>query len=388
MSRFEIKYLLFLLVFVLSLVSSCKEDKTNWDTPGTPQETIGFYTGMDLSYQSFLDPYQVPYKDEAGNEVGDLFDFTAKNGVSLVRIRLFHTPEPDDPVVFSSNFQEVKKLCLRITDAGSKILLDLHFSDFWADPGKQNAPEAWQELEFDEVVDSVYDYTHFILSELRLQNTLPFMVQIGNETNPGFVWEYGRIGNNYTNKQSFVALVNSAQDAIDDLEKETGKTIYSMVHYAGVLSSDAYFTNVFEYKGRFDIIGLSHYLLWHSKDLNQVEAALSYLSINQKKPVMIVEMFYPWTLEWNDWTHNWVGNEDQLIEGYPATPAGQAEFYERMTKMVMNLPEGRGIGTIWWAPDLVAFNGPQSTSGSFMENLTTFDFDNEALPVFEVFRTY
>jgi arabinogalactan endo-1,4-beta-galactosidase len=383
------RFLFWLLIFIAASLTSCKKDDPAGPAPSppdTPRESIGFYTGMDLSYQSYLESYDVVYRDSEGNAIDDLFGFVKDNGVDLVRVRLFYDPDPADQVVYHSNLNKVKELCAKIASPGNKILLDFHYSDFWADPGKQITPQAWQGLGIDAVSDSVYAYTRRVLVTLNGQNTLPYMVQIGNETNPGFLWDYGSIGSNYENKDGFVMLVNRAQDAIDEIEAITGETIYSMVHYAGVLNADSYFTNVFEGQGRFDIIGLSHYFLWHSKDLEAVETALHDIAANQEKPLMIVETFYPWTLDWNDWTHNWVGEEGQLIPGYPATPAGQSEYFERMVEMVYQVPGGMGLGIIWWAPDLVAFDGPQSANGSFMENLTTFDFDNKGLPVFDVFR--
>ncbi len=377
-----------LLVVLLSVIFiSCKRDnRPEWTPPRQPDEEIGFFTGMDMSYQSFLEDYDVEYLDSNGETISDLFQYIANNGVNLIRVRLFHTPSQSDPVVWHSNLEEVKQLCREIEDSGNNILLDFHYSDTWADPGKQYAPAAWEGLEFGEVNDSVYSYTKYVLNELIQQNTLPYMVQIGNETNPGFIWDYGRLGENYSNMDNFAALVNSAQNAIDEIKEETGKDVYSMVHYAGIEYSNQYFEKVAAAGARFDIIALSWYHLWHTKDIGIVRDKMLELYQNHGKPIMIVETNYPWTLGWNDHTNNWVGEESQLLEGYPATPEGQKKYLQDLVDMVKDIPKGHGLGVVWWAPDLVAFDGAQSTNGSFMENLTTFDFDNRALPVMDVFR--
>jgi arabinogalactan endo-1,4-beta-galactosidase len=341
---------------------------------------------MDLSYQSFLEDYDVQYLDKNGERIGNLFTFLGNNGVDIIRVRLFHTPGQDDQVVYHSRLAEVKLLCQEIVASGNKIMLDFHYSDTWADPGKQYAPEAWEGFSFDAVKDSVYNYTKYVLNQLKQQNTLPYMVQIGNETNPGFIWEYGRLGNNYSNMENFVTLINRAQDAIDEVKEETGEEIYSIVHYAGMEGGDYYFKQVTDAGARFDIIGLSHYHLWHTKDMDLVRSMVNKLYNSNKKPVMIVETNYPFTLGWNDWTTNWVGEENQLIPEYPATPEGQKRYLEDLVDIMKDIPNDFGLGIVWWAPDLVAFDGPESTNGSFMENLTTFDFDNKELPVMDVFR--
>lgn len=377
-----------LLFLIIILLSGCKKDNDPKSPPPSqqPDSQIGFFTGMDLSYQSFLESYDVQYYDEAGNPISGLLTYFADNGVDLIRVRLFHSPLPVDPVAYSSNLDYVKELCRKIDEAGSKILLDIHYSDTWADPGKQEAPAAWQGLGFDRVIDSIYGYTLAVLEELHEQNTLPYIVQIGNETNPGFVWEYGRIGQNMENLAGFVDLANSAHMAVDDMKIVSGDSIYSMIHFAGLSGSDWYFHQVIKAGLQFDLIGISYYHLWHKRDLDYVALKLNTLAAETGKPVMIVETFYPWTLGWNDWTFNWVGEEEQLIPGYPATPEGQAKYFTDLVSTVKNIPGGYGLGIIWWAPDLLAFNGPESAEGSFMENLAIFDFDNRLLPAIEVFR--
>jgi arabinogalactan endo-1,4-beta-galactosidase len=376
-----------LLTLVALAFLSCKKDSSpDWTPPEPPANELGFFTGMDMSYQSFLEEYNVQYLDKDGNPIDNLYGFLNNNGVNLIRVRLFHTPGQEDQLVYHSRLSEVKKLCLEIKASGNRIMLDIHYSDSWADPGKQYAPTVWNGLSLEVVKDSVYRYTKFVLDELSAQNTLPYMVQIGNETNPGFIWEYGRLGNNYSNMKNFVALINRAQEAIEDTRQETGEEIYSVVHYAGMNYSDYYFKQVIDAGASFDIMGLSYYHLWHTKDLDVVESTLTKLYNHNKKPVMIVETNYPFTLGWNDWTNNLVGEESQLIPGFPATPEGQKKYLEELVGIMKRIPDGFGAGVIWWAPDLVAFDGPESTSGSFMENLTTFDFDNRELPVMDVFR--
>ena len=74
-----------------------------------------------------------------------------------------------------------------------KLLLDFHYSDYWADPGKQYKPDAWRGLSFEELKKALYDYTKKVMQELKDQGTAPDMVQVGNEINHGMVWPDGNI---------------------------------------------------------------------------------------------------------------------------------------------------------------------------------------------------
>lgn len=350
---------------------------------------LGFITGMDLSYQSFLDDHQTQFLDESGNVINDFFQYVKNNGVNLVRLRLFHSPLFTDQVVYSSRLSEVLDLCQRVKASGNNILLDFHYSDTWADPGKQFVPAAWDGKPFVEVRDSVYAYTKYVLEKLHAQNTLPEIIQIGNEINSGMLWDYGRVWDQFDNNWgSLVALFDAANQAISEIENTSGKHIQTMIHFAGINNATYFFDKLVEHNVTFDLIGLSFYTWWHGKDLTEIENSLQTIAQKYNKPILIVETSYPFTLEWNDWTDNVFGSSDHLASGYPATPQGQKAFFENLVNILKSLPNDTGKGFVWWAPDYVAFNGNQSTEGSAFENLCTFDFDNKALPVMEVFRTY
>jgi len=382
------KNIAFILILLLFL--SCqKDDKPEWNPPVDPPDTTDttFYTGMDLSYQPFLDDYNVDYKDEDGVLINNLFQWVKDNGVNLIRVRLVHTPDPADPILSASSLDKVITLCEKIKTTGNNIFLDIHYSDKWADPGQQSLPSAWEGLSFDVLQDSVYNYTRNVLIHMKNNNVLPKIVQIGNETNSGFLWNQGKlwIGED-DNWPAYTTLVKSAMSAVADLESEANVEIRTMVHVAGTNGADYFFQKLEEYGVSWDMIGLSHYHDWHIKDLNALQQGLNQLAANYKKPIMIVETRYPFTLGWNDGTNNVIGSEDQLITGYPASPEGQKAYFENFVKILEDVPNNKGVGFVWWAPDMVAFDGPESQNGSHMENVATWDFDNKALPVFDVYR--
>ncbi|MGB0522744.1 MAG: glycoside hydrolase family 53 protein [Flammeovirgaceae bacterium] len=365
-----------LLIFSLLVFSSCKDDELS------PNESV-FYTGMDLSYQPMLEKKGVTYFNQNGTAI-ELLPFLNTQGVELIRLRLWHTPSTTH-----SSLQEVIAYSKRVKQAGMDVLLDIHYSDTWADPGHQTIPQAWEGLTINDLADSVYQYTKMVLTALAAENALPTMVQIGNETNSGFLWDQGRVwGDFQSNWGNYAQLINQAAKAIEEQAALSQQEIATMLHIAGVVNKQSFFQEIERQGVDYDVIGLSHYHYFHTRDLTALENQLHVLANTFKKPIMLVETNYPWTLQWNDWTHNWVGTEEVLIEGFAATPAGQQAYMEKMVEILKGIPNNRGLGFCWWAPDLVAFDGTQSTEGSFMENLTTFDFNHQALPVFTVFQNH
>ena len=382
-----------IVVIILLVLGACKKkddhDNTPPPPPPAPADTT-FYTGMDLSYQPFLDNFNFDYKDEQGEVIDNVIQWVKDNGVNLIRIRLFHTPDPGNAVLSEGSLESVIALSKKVKASGNKILLDLHYSDTWADPGHQNLPAAWNSLSFEKVSDSLYAYTKHVLLRMHEEGVLPEFVQIGNETNAGFLWNHGKlwIGDDDSNWPNYTNLVKSALSAVGFVVTQTGSKIKTMIHFAGLENADYFFQKLYEYGVGYDIIGMSHYHDWHTKDLQALQDGLIEITGKYGKPVMIVETRYPFTLGWNDWTHNAVGEESQLIPGYPATPEGQRDYFSNFVQLLKGIPNRKGIGFVYWAPDMVAFDGPESTQGSSMENLATWDFENKALPVFDVFRQY
>jgi arabinogalactan endo-1,4-beta-galactosidase len=131
----------------------------------------------------------------------------------------------------------------------------------------------------------------------------------------------------------------------------------------------------------FDVIGLSYYPFWGSKNLAVVGANLAALAARYDRDVVIVETSYPWTLGWHDDLANTVGMESQLIPAYPATPAGQKAYLAALIELVRAVPGGRGIGVFWWEPSFIAWPGFPSSQ----ENLTWFDFTGNLLPAVDAF---
>ena len=369
----------YIYIFIIFVIACSKSDNASQESP-IETEAI-FYKGMDLSFQSELEDYNIDYKDESGNSI-QLLEFAKNNGTNLVRLRLWHTPQDE-----VNTLEDVKAYAQQVKAKNLRFMLDFHYSDTWADPGHQTIPEAWQGFTFNWVKTALYDYTKNVVQQLKDQNTLPEIIQIGNETDGGFLWDYGKLWNEFDdNWPNYAELVSEAIRAVKDVD--TNNEIKIMLHHSNLEQAGFFFNELRPYNLDFDIIGLSYYPQFHTKDLILVQQKLNELAVTFDKDILMVEVAYPFTLNWNDNLNNFIGSNEQILTEFPATPDGQKSYFEWLTQAIKSIPNHRGIGFCYWAPDWVAFPGNETTSsnGSAWENQCMFDFDHQALPIFDVYR--
>lgn len=352
------------LFLLLLLASSCKEDDNDPPPPPPPAE-LEFMRGADLSFLPEIESYNQVFYNTAGIQK-EMLDIFKEAGCNTVRLRLWHTPSSGH-----SGLAEVAALSARVKAAGMKVYLTLHYSDTWADPGQQATPAAWNGLTLAQLRDSVYAYTEKVMTTIQ-----PEYISIGNEINGGMLWETGRIENG----NSLFQLLGQAIQAVRQVNDST-KII---IHYAGLDGSQWFFEQVASYSLNYDILGISYYPFWHGNSLYTMKSVISDLSVQFDKPVLIAETAYPFTLGWNDMTHNSIGLEEQLSPGYPATPQGQHAFLADMKEMLADVEDCAGF--CYWGAEYVAFKGPNALDGSSWENMALFDFDNKALPAMAVFH--
>ncbi|MBV7270016.1 glycoside hydrolase family 53 protein [Winogradskyella luteola] len=366
-----------LFIFLLLALSCSENDDPNGDS--NPENK--FYRGMDLSFQSELESYNVDYKDANGNSV-ELLDFVESKGTNLIRLKLWHTPQDGE-----NSLEDVKAYALKVKSKNMDFLLNFHYSDYWADPGTQNPPAAWQNMTLDQVKSAIYDYTKNVIAQLNAQNTLPEIIQIGNETDSGFLWDYGKVWNEFSNNWvNYADLVSEAIRAVRAIDTENKVSI--MLHHSSVENAIFFFNELQVYNLNFDIIGLSYYPQFQIRDLNLVTSKLNELASTFDKDILMVEVAYPFTLQWNDNQTNYIGSLDQTLSEFSPTPQGQKAYLEWLITTIKNIPNNKGIGFCYWAPDWVAFNGNESTStnGTSWENQCLFDFNLKALPATYVFN--
>lgn len=307
----------------------------------------------------------------------------ARHGLSHVRLRVWV-----DAADGYHDLTELVTMARRAKHAGLKVLVDLHYSDTWADPGNQSKPAAWASLTGAALEQAVYDHTFAACSRLKAHGVTPDMIQLGNELNSGMLWPDGHTWNppNWDNLSAFLSAGYQAVRACSSRTKV-------MLHLANGGDNGLFrwwFDNITGRGVQFDVIGASYYPYWHGS-LGALQWNLNDVSARYGKDVVVVETGYPFTLGFNDNWPNLIGLESQLVSGYPATPEGQAASVRDVLSIVRAVPNGRGLGVFYWDATwtAVAGNGwdpSDPASGNAWENQALFDFESKALPALDVFR--
>lgn len=368
------------LIVIVSLLSACVGNSSNnasiSHSSSSPafQKAERFFAGADLSYVNEMEDCGASYK--LGNETLDPFALFAGAKTNLIRVRLWHTPATQ-----YSNLADAKKTIARAKQYKMKVLLDLHYSDTWADPEKQFIPKTWESLYDNSNALSIalYDYTYSVLNELKRENLIPEMIQIGNETNSEILQLESSMNTSSINWQRNAQLINAGLKAVNDFNKNENLHIERVLHIAQPENALTWFPQA---KAAditdFDIIGLSYYPKWSSYKLAGLGNAIHSLKTQFKKDVMIVETAYIWTLDNFDAANNVLG-EDSLIADFPASPEGQYDYLMALANQVI---DAGGIGVVYWEPAWVSTQcKTQWGVGSHWENASFFypPSGNEAL---------
>lgn len=348
-------------LWILITTVGCKKDPNGILPPGPGIDS--FIRAVDISSLPDIQAAGTSFKDQGG-QARPVLNILKDAGVNTIRLRLWVNPDSTN-----SSISEVSLFCEELQQEGFKIWLSIHYSDTWADPGHQNKPSRWSSSSYQELLDSVYQYTSQVAGIIK-----PEIIQIGNEINNGFLYPDG----SYNNSVQFHQLLQQGIQAT----RAASPTSQIMIHYAGHEFAQSFFSKIDSLD--YDLIGLSYYPIWHGKDLDSLAQSIDRLGSQFNRDVMIAETAYPFTLGFNDWTNNIVGLPEQLLTEYPASPKGQKDFLVSIRKLITE--STRGAGFCYWGAELVAWKGPQSTSGSPWENQALWDFNNKALPALEVFE--
>ncbi len=342
-----------------------------------------FLLGADLSYVNEMLDCGAHYQFDG--EVMDPYQLFAQAGNDLVRVRLWHDPDWTD----YSTFDDVARTIGEAHKHNMQVLLDFHYSDTWADPHKQFIPAAWEHLHGDTEAlgDALYQYTYDTLLNLFHQQRLPEYVQIGNEINAEILQRESDMQEAPINWSRNATLLNQGLKAVDDFNTTYQTRIKTLLHIAQPENALVWFPAAREAGvNAFDIIGLSYYGKWSEYKLDNLGGAIAQLITENQKDVMVVETAYPWGFVDVDNASNILG-PDSLLEGYPATPAGQLRYLQDLSQIVRS---AGGMGVIYWEPAWISSACDTLWGqGSHWENATFFDAanDNEALPALQFYQT-
>ncbi|MFD9781695.1 arabinogalactan endo-beta-1,4-galactanase [[Kitasatospora] papulosa] len=343
------------------------------DITFTPGSTGLSVRGGDLSTLPKNEAHGATYRN-AGGTAGDAMGILRSSGMNYVRLKVWVNPADG-----YNDKARVLAMAKRAKALGMKTLIDFHYSDAWADPGKQNKPAAWAGHGYAQLRTDVYNHTYDVLNALKAQGTTADMVQIGNEINGGMLWPEGSTGN----WSQLAGLITSGANAAKAVSSGT-KVALHLAEGGDNAGTRWWFDNAVVQKVPFDVIALSYYGYWHGS-LSELQTNLDDAASRYGKPVLVAETAYAHTLADDDGLENNVATASQLVAGYPATPAGQAANLRDVMNVVEAVPNGRGLGAVYWEPAWTAVKGSgwdpvDPASGNAWENQAVFDYDGKLLP--------
>jgi len=332
-------------------------------TLARPACAYDFAVGADLSFLKQAEDNGKVFKDGTNAMPG--LQIFRNHGYNWIRLRLFVEPVggnlPNNLAYTIAEAQDAKKL-------GYKFLLDLHYANSWADPGKQPTPEAWRGMTHQQRVKEVFIYTRDTIAAFQNAGVMPDMVQVGNEITHGMLWPDGKLPANWKNFTDYLRAGIKGVDA----GSGTNPPPRIMIHTdqgGNKYVTKYFYDNLQRYHVRFDVIGFSYYPVWHGSLLDLREN-LAFAADRYHRDIIVVETAYYW-------------RSSQETAGrampFPETPEGQAEYLDALANTVMNTPDGRGIGIFWWEP-AVGRGGLGARS--------FFDDNGNSLPALDVFDKY
>ncbi len=345
-----------------------------------------FLTGADLSYVNEIVKEGGSYYDELGNEV-EPFEYYANQGTKVVRLRLWHTPENNmshcGNSISTNSLADMLDAAVKVKQHGMQLILSIHYSDYFADPGKQKTPKAWEGLTHSILLDSISNYTRQVLEKLHAQNTLADIVSIGNETTWGFIDESSNTNGWDWNQDA--DKFNTAFDVIDVFNETYNTQIKKAIHITEETAD--WMAQEFASNGvtNFDIIGVSYYPFFSpSTSLSQLGEMIKDLSSNYAKELMIFETGFAWTNNYSDSYNNFITNNGNTIS-FPMTQQGQKDFLIELSKVVL---QNNGTGVIYWEPAWISSSMCDLWGqGSSYENVSMFDTESQkALSSFDFFE--
>ncbi len=311
-----------------------------------------FIKGVDVSSIISLENSGVLFYNEKGKEQ-DIFKTLKQSGVNYIRVRLFNNPFDKDGKGYgggNNDLATVIKIGKRATKEKMKVLLDFHYSDFWADPKKQQAPKEWAMLTIDEKANALYEYTKTSITELLDAGVDISMVQIGNETTTGMSGE--------TNWNNISKLMIEGSRAVREVSKDKKKEIQIAIHFTNPENSESYdrYAKILDnYKVDYDIFASSYYPYWHGS-LENLTTVLKNIANTYNKLVMVAETSYAYTYEDGDNHGNSIGEGGAYTKNYPITVQGQANAVRDVMEAVHNVGES-GLGVFYWEPAWIPVPG-------------------------------
>ncbi|WP_315906334.1 glycosyl hydrolase 53 family protein [Priestia koreensis] len=317
-----------------------------------------FINGVDISSIVSLEQSGVKFYSNSGKKQ-DIMKTLRQSGVNYVRVRVWNNPYDTKGNGYGGGNSDLKKaieIGKRATANGMKVLVDFHYSDFWADPAKQQVPKAWKSLNFEKKKQALYSYTKKSLKTLIDQGVNVGMVQIGNETNGAFVGE-----KDWTKISS---LFNEGSRAVRSFNQH----ILVALHFTNPETEGRYRNIALmlkENKVDYDVFASSYYPFWHGT-LSNLTAVLKDVANISGKKVMVAETSYAYTASDGDGHENTAPKKSGQTLSYPITVQGQAHSVRDVIQAVSDVGTP-GIGVFYWEPAWLPVGKPSDLKQNKMK---------------------
>jgi len=326
---------IFLLLLVFFSLTACKKNSKGGDDTNPPSTDSGFAKGADISWVTQMEAAGIKFYNSSGTEQ-ECMALMKSLGMNTVRLRVWVNPSPA-----WNNAADVLTKAIRAKNLGLRIMIDFHYSDSWADPGKQTKPAAWADQDFNTLKTSLSSHTVTVLTELKNNNISPEWVQVGNETDDGMLWPDGKASASMSN---FAELINAGYDAVKSIFPDA-KVI---VHISNGYNNSLFrwmFDGLQSNGAKYDVIGMSLYppasgwAAYNSECLNNMNDMVS----RYNKEVMVVEAGMSWS---------------------NATDCKL--FLTDLINKTNSVTGNKGLGVLYWEPE--AYNNWQGYSLGAFDN--------------------
>ena len=312
--------------------------------PDLPED---FILGMDVSSVLSEEESGVRYHDFDGQET-DLFRLLRNYGFTHIRVRIWNDPYDGEGRGYGGGNcdpDRAAEIARRAAKYGLKLIVDFHYSDFWADPGKQMVPKAWQGMDISEKSQAVYDFTRATLKKLKASGAEIALVQVGNETNRFLCGE--------TTWYHIKDLLAAGSKAV----REVCPKALVAVHFTNPERSGAYreyAAQLAKYEVDYDVFASSYYPFWHGS-LENLSAVLSEVAETYGKKVIVMETSYAYTTDDSDFSANTVGPDSGLAMPYPCTVQGQANAFRDVIDAAAHT--SGALGVVYWEGAWISVGG-------------------------------
>jgi len=373
-----------------------------------------FIKGMDVSTLLEEEACGARYFDD-GVE-GDALYILKKYGANYVRLRIWNNPYDEEGNPYGAGTNDLEKTIIlseRAKRLGMGVLLDFHYSDFWADPGKQFLPKEWRNYQVKELENAVYEYTTHVMKTLKDAGAFPTMVQVGNEITNGLLWPTGK-------KPGFDEIAMYVNAGIRGI-REVDKDVEIMIHLDEGSFNSMYiewFDNFIKRGEDFQVIGMSYYPFWHGT-LDELSYNMKDMAKRYGKKIAIAEVSTGFSMEDyriyevpgdipKDKREEWIrenllgkATREELTKKlkYPMTKQGQCDFIKDVMERVNDVPGG--IGFFYWEPAWIPvpgcgwateaslkYIGAEGACGNEWANQALFDYEGNALPALKTIAEF